>query len=121
MVDASGPDAGVVLPILGQVYWVLSWIFIDNDKKERRPVVVVRAPRWENDIVVVMERTSSRTDLRGVAHPPNSKLGLNRPGLWANRFTRHVEERLFRPPSVELMGTLDQPYLEQVLKMWEEG
>jgi hypothetical protein len=31
-----------------------------------------------------------------------------------------VEERLFRPPFVRLVGVLPPPYLDDVLRMWEE-
>lgn len=108
------------LPEIGQVYWVQPWIFLDGDPKGERPVVVVRAPRSPGDLMTVIERTSTRTDLRGVVHPADPTLGLNKPGLWAHRFTRAVEERLFRPPTVRLAGRLGPPYLDEVMRMWEE-
>src|SRR4051794_37021713 len=117
----SGGDADAwQLPSIGEVYWVLPWIFLDGDPKEERPAVVVRPPRAPGDLVTVVERTSTRLELRGIAHPADPAMGLDRPGVWAHRFTRAVEERLFRPPNVRLVGVLASPYLDDVLRMWEE-
>src|SRR4051795_11613564 len=105
----SGDAAAWSLPEVAQVYWVQPWIFLDGDPKEERPVVVVRPPRAAGDTLAVVERTSTRLDLRGVAHPADLTLGLNKPGVWAFRFIRTAEERLFRPPFVGLVGVLRAP------------
>jgi len=108
------------LPVVAQVYWVQPWIFLDGDPKDERPVVVVAAPMREGEMVTVVERTSTRVDLRGVAHPADSSLELDLPGKWVHRFTRKVQERHFRPPNVRLVGMLDSPYIDDVMKMWFE-
>ena len=108
------------LPQVGVVYRVKPWIFLDGDPKEERPVVVVRAPRHRDDLMTVVERTSTRLDLRGVDHPADANLTLDLDGRWVHRFTRTVAETLFRPPSVEPLGTLGPPYLDEVVRMWEE-
>ncbi len=108
------------LPRVGQVYWVHPWIFVDGDPKSVRPVVVVRAPRGKGDLMTVVERTSTRMELRGIAHPADPQLGLDRDGRWVHRFTRSVTETLFRPPNVQLLGILSPPFLDEVIRMWEE-
>jgi hypothetical protein len=108
------------LPRVGQVYRVQPWIFLDGDPKGGRPVVVVRPPRGAGDLMTVVERTSTRLDLRGIAHPADPLLGLDRDGRWVHRFTRTVAETLFRPPNVQLLGILGPPFLDDVIRMWEE-
>ena len=42
--DAERGEVGR-LPAVGELFWVDTWIYADADKKPRRPLVVVQAPR----------------------------------------------------------------------------
>jgi hypothetical protein len=70
--------------------------------------------------MTVIERTSTRLDLKGILDAADLALELDLPGVWARRFTRKVEETLFRPPNVRFIGYLPQNILDAVIKMWEE-
>ena len=83
-------------------------------------MVVVRPPRFLGDLMTVIERTSTRLDLEENLHAADPPLELDRQGLWARRFTRKVEESLFRPPNVRLVGILREEILNAVIQMWEE-
>jgi hypothetical protein len=105
---------------LGDVAWFEPWIFADGDDKEARPGVVVRVPLQPSDLVTVVERTTTRLDLRGLDHPADPSLRLNKPGRFVLRFTRSVTSELFCPPNVEIVGRLPDEYLHPLIKMWEE-
>lgn len=102
------------------MYWADTWIFGGSDPEPRRPCVVVRAPSSKTDAVHVITRTTE-PGIRGVSHPPDPKLKLNKPGIFSLRRLHSAEARLFRPPQVEYSGSLPDPYLSQVIKMYEEG
>jgi hypothetical protein len=82
--------------------------------------MVVRAPTSETDVVMVITRTTE-PGVRGVPHPPDRAMGLNKPGVFAGRRLHSAEARLFRPPQVDYVGVLPEPYLSQVLRLYEEG
>jgi hypothetical protein len=107
------------LPAVGDVFHAETWIFGDGDDKDRRPVVVVRAPRSIADIVTVIERTASRFDLRGIDHPPDAELKLTKQGKWVLRYTRHADAIRFSESCVELVGSLPATYLDPLMTMWE--
>ena len=108
------------LPAVGELFWVDTWIYADADKKPRRPLVVVQAPRDWLQRVHVITRTSD-TDRSGVEHPAEPALGLSENGVFSLKHYRHVEAQVFVPPAVELIGVLPEPYLGAVLTMWENG
>jgi hypothetical protein len=70
--------------------------------------------------VTVIERTASRFDLRGVEHPPDTQLGLNKKGKWVLRYTRHVDAARFCEPCVSEAGSLPATYLDPLIEMWEQ-
>lgn len=107
------------LPQLGEVYWTETWIFGGSDPKPERPCVVMREPTSTTDLVVVITRTSD-TDVRGVQHPKDPSLGLNKPGAFSLRHLRSAEARLFLAAG-QLRGSLPEPYLTQVKELYEKG
>lgn len=108
------------LPSVGEVYWAETWIFGGSDPKPRRPCTVVRAPVSLTDVVFVITRTTDK-ELRGVEHPADAGLGLNKPAVFPLTNLRHAEARLFTPPQVERVGILPEPYLSRLLKLYEDG
>jgi hypothetical protein len=105
---------------VGDVFWADTWIFLDNDDKGQRPVVVVRAPQHREDIVTVIERSASRFDLRGVEHPSDATLDLNKRGKWILRYTRMPSAAIFCEPNVRAVGRLGSEYLNALIQMWED-
>jgi mRNA-degrading endonuclease toxin of MazEF toxin-antitoxin module len=87
-----------------------------NDPKGRRPVVVVQEVRY--DLVQVITRTSD-VGVKGVLHPADDSLGLSKPGVFSMRHLRSIEDRHFHGDTVEYLGMLGDPYLRQVIEMWE--
>lgn len=105
---------------MGEVFWAATWIFGDDDEKDERPVVVVRAPRHIADVITVIERSTSRFDLRGLEHEVDLMLGLDKRGIWVLRFTRTVNAALFREPNVRAVGRLADEILDRLIEMWEK-
>jgi mRNA-degrading endonuclease toxin of MazEF toxin-antitoxin module len=116
----SDDGSAVQLPVVGELYWVDPRIYADADQKDRRPVVVVRAPKNQLDRVHVITRTSD-TSVPGVQHPADPSLELDKNGVFALKHYRRIEAVEFVPPDVELKGPLPEPYLGRVLDMWENS
>ena len=79
----------------------------------------MREPTSITDLVVVITRTSD-TGVRGVQHPSDPSLELNKPGVFSLRHLRSAEARLFIA-AAELKGPLPEPYLTQVRELYEKG
>jgi len=105
--------------VVGEVYMVDTSILNGRDPKPCRPVVVVSVPDNGADLRVwVVARTS---DLRqqGVPHPADSRLRLDRPGVFADAYVRwgHLDD-FTDGRRARLCGKLDQRTLERVLGRW---
>ena len=100
------------LPMPGEVYWVDTMILSADDKKARRPVLVVGVPDSSFRRITVVTRTSSRHRSPGVASAANSGLGLNRPGTWG--YLRNVDASLWTPSNVSCYGEVDGTELYEV-------
>lgn len=108
------------LPLVGEVYRVDTWILSGSDPKVSRPVVVVRSPSGQLERVFVITRTKD-VSKPGVRHPADPKLRLSLEGVFSLKNLRSAEARYFKPPQVQLMGTLEDPYLSEVLELYEKG
>jgi mRNA-degrading endonuclease toxin of MazEF toxin-antitoxin module len=116
---AKGDDGVDRLPLVGELYWVETWIFGGDDPKPNRPVVVVQAPRTRLHRVHVIARTTN-TSIPGVVHSPDSAHhAVNKPGVFSMKFHRSAEAVVFVKPTVELVGVVDPECLTEVLEMWE--
>ncbi|MGH2732279.1 MAG: hypothetical protein ACRDJG_04975 [Actinomycetota bacterium] len=105
-------------PKVGEVYLAETWIFSGTDPKASRPVVVVREPGHDLERVFVIGRTSD-VQVLGVRHAADPSLGLTKPGVFSLRYLRSAEARYFRPPQVKFRGRLPEPFLSQILKLYE--
>lgn len=94
-------------------------VFNDGDHAEDRPVVIVIAPRERTGYVTVLERTSSRFDLPGVAHAASTELGLERNGKWVFEWQRSILGSAFTDSAFELRGSLPESELDLLIEDWE--
>ena len=105
-------------PRVGDMYWVDTSIY-GGDKKEQRPLVVVRAalpPLLDN--VLVVTRTSDTTE-PGVKHAKNLALRLNADGVFSLRNRKRVEQPVFftMPRYASFVGEIEEEVLAAVLTM----
>lgn len=105
-------------PRVGDVYWVDTSIY-GGDRKERRPLVVVRAalpPLLDN--VLVVTRTSDTTK-HGVKHARNLALQLDDDGVFSLRNRKRVEQPAFftMPRYASFVGEIEEQVLADVLTM----
>ncbi len=108
------------LPEVGDVFLTGTLIFANGDHALERPVVVVRAPRHEVDYLTVIQRSSSATTQRGVDHPRDLALGLDRDGRWVLDYQRAVRCDAFLPAATHA-GRLPDEYLGPLVEMWEQS
>jgi mRNA-degrading endonuclease toxin of MazEF toxin-antitoxin module len=114
--DGRAVQSGNPSITVGSLWWMPTVVISGNDPKGRRPIVVVQEVRY--GLVQVITRTSD-VSVKGVLHPADDSLGLNKPGVFSMRHLRSIEERHFSGNTVEYLGTLGDPYLRQVIEMWE--
>jgi len=105
----------MLLPEVGDLFWVPSFL-LPGDPEDSRPIVVVERPRSELDSVQVITRTHD-TKVRGVLHPADRANGLNLPGVFALKNHRRIQLDEFIEHA-EQCGSLLEPYLSEVLEMW---
>jgi mRNA-degrading endonuclease toxin of MazEF toxin-antitoxin module len=122
---AAAEDAQLVTrtsgehPRRGDLYLVNTALLNGNDKKPRRPLVVISPPAFGMDSVPVLTCT---TDLaqKGVAHAAAPELGLSKDGVFAYRFLRSMELRWFAVPgAAEPLGPLQATTFLEILAWWE--
>lgn len=109
-------DAG--LPEVGDIFMTGTLIFVNGDHAIERPTVVVRAPRHRLDYLTVIQRSSTVTTQRGVDHPRDLALGLDKEGRWVLDYQRAARCDLF-VAAARYAGILSDPFLEPLIEMWE--
>lgn len=112
----SPPDAATLVP--GAVWHVESWVLSGGDVKPARPVVIVQSPRHGVAVVIVWARTTDLT-VSGVFTPARVLRRLTKDGVVAPRHQHAVDIARLREPTGEFLGVLPEPYLSQVIAMWE--
>ena len=123
------PDDGDPPPTLGEVFLSETSILHDlegpdrRDRKDDRPVVVVRAPTRAYPRVNVCVRQSMKRGQElpnGVRHAADRTLKLTLPGVWLPKVKfAHVED--FTGDAVEYRGVLDEDVFKRVLEMVAGG
>lgn len=106
-------------PPVGAVYMATTLVFNNGDHAEVRPVLVVRTPRRLMDYVTFIQRSSTCFHLRGVDHPADPQLGLDRAGRWVFDFQRSIREDEFSSYGFDYRGQLEVQYLTGLLEAWE--
>lgn len=108
------------LPEVGDVFMTGTLIFNNGDHAIERPVVVVRAPRHKHDYVTVIQRSSTPKDQKGVDHPRDDTLALNKDGRWILDYQRSVRCDEFLIVA-DHRGHLPDAYLHPLVDMWEQA
>ncbi len=102
----------------GAVWWVESWVLSGGDVKLAPPVVIVQDPRNGLAVAIVWARTSD-VSMQGVFTPAQVVPGLTRDGVVAPRHQHSIELSKLTAPVAVFLGVLPEPYLSQVVEMWE--
>lgn len=104
------------LPKLGELYLVSTIIYTfgyDDPAADRPAVVISVAPEQVSHRPIrLVTRTSQQVP--GVAHPADRSLNLDRNGVFSDLAS--VEQQLWTPRNVELLGILPEPFLSKVLE-----
>lgn len=110
----NGPEAG-------EIYHVDTALLSKRDTHvdRYRPVVVVKVKR-DLRLVMVYTRTTD-THERGVHHPKDLALSLDRDGVFAERWDQSVDLGMFVYPLVIRRGRLDPATFARVIEMWERS
>lgn len=106
------------LPEVGDLFMTATLIFTNGDHAFERPVVVVRAPRHKLDYLTVIQRSSTATTQRGVDHPRDLTLGLDKDGRWVLEYQRAARCDQFLAAARQA-GRLPDKYLDPLVAMWE--
>lgn len=106
-----GPPGPPFLPQVGQVYLVRTLIYWSSDPAAARPSVIFSVPALAFARIQLVTRTTK--SVKGVEHKADPALGLDRDGVFADFVS--VEQQLWRPNNVKLLGVLPQQVLEDVL------
>jgi hypothetical protein len=103
------------LPKLGELYLVETRIFsLGSDPAADRPVVVIGLPPGPKSMSPIQVVTRTSQVVPGITHPADLGLGCNKDGVFADLAS--IEQQLWRPENVLLLGVLPYPYLSLVLE-----
>ena len=111
----KGKQGEPCLPQVGQLYLVDTIIYaLGTDPAADRRAVVITVPPGpgSKSPIQVVTRTSKKAP--GVAHPADLSIGCDRNGVFSDLVS--VEQQLWRPGNVLLLGVLPEPYLSRVLE-----
>lgn len=103
------------LPEVGQVYQINTLIYsFGIDAAAERPAVVLTVPSVAGSFAPIQIVTRTSRGAPGVLHPADAVLKLNKDGVFSTLVS--VEQSLWRPGNVELLGLLTEPYLTLVVE-----
>jgi hypothetical protein len=108
----GGEQGAPFLPEVGQLYLVRTIIYGYDPAADRRAVVIC-VPSVPHSPVRIVTRTSQQT-APGVPHPADLALQCDLDGVFSNPAS--VEQQLWRPENVKLLGVLTDLYLTKVLE-----
>jgi hypothetical protein len=103
------------LPKLGELYLVETRIFsFGTDPAADRPAVVIGLPPGPESKSPIQVVTRTSQSVPGVKHPADLSLRLDKDGVFADLTS--IEQQLWRPENVLLLGVLPDPYVSLVLE-----
>jgi hypothetical protein len=111
----KGEQGEPFLPEVGQLYIVNTLVYFANDPAPERPAVVIGVPPKgvSHSPVRIVTRTT-KLQVAGVPHPADRSCGCDRDGVFSDLAS--VEQPLWRPENVRLVGVLPAEYLAAVLE-----
>lgn len=115
LAQEKGEPGEPFLPKVGELYLVNTIIYsFGSDPAADRPVVVFCVPPNQvlHSPIQLITRTSK--SVPGVRHPADLSLGCDRDGVFSDLVS--VEQQLWKPQNVELLGVLPDPFWTQVLE-----
>ncbi|WP_343946674.1 hypothetical protein [Williamsia maris] len=103
------------LPEIGQVYQIntIAYTF-GTDPAAERPAVVLTVPPVAGSFAPIQIVTRTSQSVPGVTHPADSALKLDKDGVFSTLGS--VEQSLWQPGNVQLLGWLPNPYLTRVIE-----
>jgi len=103
------------LPKFGELYLVETRIFsFGTDPAADRPAVVIGLPAGPESKSPIQVVTRTSQSVPGIKHPADLSISLNKDGVFADLAS--IEQQLWRPGNVLLLGVLPDPYLSLVLE-----
>lgn len=103
------------LPKLGELYLVETRIFsFGADPAADRPAVVIGLPAGPESKSPIQVVTRTSQSVPGIKHPADPSVSLNKDGVFADLAS--IEQQLWRPGNVLLLGVLPEPFLSLVLE-----
>ena len=111
----KGESGEPFLPKVGELYLVstIIYTFGHDPAADRQAVVICVPPEPASRSPIQLVTRTSKT-APGIAHPADMSLGLDRDGVFSDLVS--IEQQLWRPPNVELLGVLPEPFLAAVLR-----
>ena len=101
--------------MIGQIYQINTIIYtFGTDPAPERPVVVLAVPTSSGSVAPIQIVTRTSQDAPGIRHPSDRALKLNKDGVFSDLGS--VEQSLWRPGNVELLGVLPEPYFSRVME-----
>ena len=101
------------IPKFGELYLVETRIVgYGTDPAADRPAVVISLPPGPESKSPIQVVTRTSQAVPGVQHPADVDLRLNKDGVFADLAS--IEQQLWRPGNVLLLGVLADPYLTLV-------
>lgn len=83
-----------------------------HDPAPERPAVVLEVPPEGSTLPIRVVTRTSDGEVPGVKHPLDPDLHLDKDGVFSDLVT--IEQELWRPGNVELLGELAEPYWSEV-------
>ena len=117
LAKVKGEPGEPFLPKVGELYLITTTIFtLGNDPAASRPGVVVVVPTESGSRFPIQVATRTSQRVPGVPHPADRDLSsyLDKDGVFSDLMS--VEQQLWRPENVKLLGELPEPYLSRVLR-----
>lgn len=103
------------IPDVGMLYWLEEILLADGDPKDRRPCLVIAAPKDLFGTVMVVTRSTS--DRRGVFHDRCPEVGLAKVGFFSQLLP--VQCQLWTPDNARSIVEVDNETFAYVLKEFD--
>jgi hypothetical protein len=112
---AKGEAGEPFLPKLGELYLVETRILsLGSDPAADRRAVVIGIPPWPESKSPIQVVTRTSQPVAGVKHPADLSIDCDKDGVFADLAS--IEQQLWRPGNVLLLGVLPDPYFSLVME-----